>query len=450
MRAVIVGAGEIGYHIAKALTEEQCDVVLIDKSKDALHRVEERLDLMTIHGSGSSPVILEKAGVSSADFCIAVTHDDDVNVIASIVAQKSGVLTKIARVSSPDYFSNQSILSPSDVGIDLLVNPEMLSAEEFLRLLSAPEARELVEFAQGRVQLIAFQVRPDNDLRNRSIEDLRKNVIRRDLLFAAVKKPDGSVIIPKGNNVIREGDELFAVGSGESIAHLMSCSGASRIALERVVINGAGRIGLALGRMVEESGAKAVIIEKDRDAAQAAAEQLAKADVIHGDVHDEAVLEAAAVDAADGFVSVTGDDDSDVMACVSFKKKGCPRVLTLIQKPRYLPIIKSIPMLDGAVSRHLAAVGAALKLIRRGNVISVAALHEIDAEALELVARRTARAAGKELSSLDLPEDAIIGAIVRDGTVIIPKGADMIMPGDRVVVFCLPHAIQPVERLFSG
>ena len=450
MRAVIVGAGEIGFHIAKALIEERRDVVLIDQSKEALQRVEERLDLMTIHGSGSSPVVLERAGISSADFSIAVTHNDDVNVIASIAAQKSGVMTKVARVSSPDYFAGASILTPADVGIDLLVNPERLSAEEFYRLLRSPEARELVEFAQGRVQLIAFHVREDNRLRDRSIAELGGSFILHDLLIAAVKKQDGSAIIPKGSYVIRDGDELFAIGSAESVKHLMGCAGTEAAPLERVVINGAGRVGTALGKLLEKDGVKVAILEPDLEKAQSAAAALAKAEVLQGDAHDEQALEDAAVDAADGFVSATGDDDSDVMACIAAKKKGCPRVLTLIQKPRYLPIIESIPTLDGAVSRHLAAVGAALKLIRKGNVISAAALHEIDAEALELVARGSAKAAGKQIAEMDFPKDAIIGAVVRDGQLFMPRGSDTIEPGDRLVVLCLPHAIQHVEKLFAG
>ena len=209
-------------------------------------------------------------------------------------------------------------------------------------------------------------------------------------------------------------------------------------------------IGIGLAQRLEEAGAHVTIIEQDLAVAEAASEKLRRAIIIHGDPLHEDVLEEAAVSEADGFVSVTGDDEHDIMACVAAKQKGAGRVLPLIQKPRYLPVLDAMPTLDGAVSRHLTVVGHILRLIRRGEVISVASFHEIDAEAIELVAGERSRVVGHELGKAKFPKDALVGAIVRDGQVIMPSGHDIIQAGDRVVVFCLPQAVPEIEKLFAG
>ena len=457
MKAIIIGAGEVGFHTAKLLTAENNDVTLIDHSQTACQRVQEQLDLLTLQGSGASPPLLKEAGIDDADLLIAATNVDEINLLACLIASKHGVETKVARVSSPDYFASEADLSPEDFGIDLLINPEQLCAQEFLRLLHMPEAREIVEFEGGKVQLVAFRVKASNPLRGKPLVQLggdqviwaEKGLVS-DLLFTAIKRVNGTTIIPKGQDCTLEGDEVFAIGSREAILHLLELSGVSLDRkLRRVIIAGAGRIGIYLAQTLEESGIQVKMIEADREQAEAASMVLKRTTVLHGDYLQPGFLEQAGVDETDGFVSVTGDDEIDIMACVTAKQNGAARVLALVQKPRYLPILAAIPTLDAVVSLHLTAVGDLLRLVRRGQIVSVASLREIDAEVMEFVIGANSKVIHKEIRSLKFPNDALIGAIVRREQVIIPRGDRVIQVEDRVIVFSLPHAIPSVEKLFA-
>ncbi len=450
MKAIIIGAGEVGFHTAAVLTAERHDVVVIDQSLQSLGRAEEHFDLMTIQGSGASPRILARAGLDDTDLMIAVTNSDEVNMLSCSIGSRLGIPSTAARVRSQDYFYDGSALTPKDVGIDLLVNPDDLCAQEFFRLLNTPEARETVDFVQGQVQFIAFHVKAGNPICGQELRELRQQVFSHAMVIAAIKRADGSTVIPTGHDTIQNGDEIFVFGSPDAVHELLHVSGVSDRALNRAVVAGCTGIGIGLAQRLEEAGAHVTIIEQDLAVAEAASEKLRRAIIIHGDPLHEDVLEEAAVSEADGFVSVTGDDEHDIMACVAAKQKGAGRVLPLIQKPRYLPVLDAMPTLDGAVSRHLTVVGHILRLIRRGEVISVASFHEIDAEAIELVAGERSRVVGHELGKAKFPKDALVGAIVRDGQVIMPSGHDIIQAGDRVVVFCLPQAVPEIEKLFAG
>ena len=450
MKAIIIGAGEVGYHTAAVLTAERHDVVVIDPSRQSLGRAEEHFDLMTVQGSGASPRVLAEAGAADADLLIAVTNSDEINILACLIAGRMGVPTKAARVSSPDYFIDGGVLTPADVGIDLLISPEALCAQEFFRLLNTPEARETVDFVDGRVQLIAFQMKVGNPICGKTMRELRQETFDHPLVIAAIKRVDGSTVIPTGHDQIHDGDEIFAFGSRDAVHELLELSGVAERPLDRVVIAGGSRIGVELATVLEEAGAHVTVIEPDLALAEKVSATLRRTTVIHGNPLHTDVLDEAAVSEADGFVSVTGDDEHDIMTCIAAKQRGANRVLPLIQKPRYLPVLDAMPTLDGAVSRHLTSVSHLLRLIRRGEVISVASLHEIEAEAIELVAGEGARVLGRELGKMKFPKDAIVGALVRDGEVIMPAGHDRIEAGDRVVVFCLPQAVANVEKLFAS
>ncbi len=451
MKAIIIGAGEVGFHTAKLLVEDNNDVILIDQSKEACQRIQEQLDLITLEGSGASPALLVEAGIKEAELLIAVTNSDEINMLACVIAARHNVKTKVVRVSNPDYFANETDLSPNDIGIDLLINPEQLCSEEFYRLLNIPQAREIVEFEDGKVQLVAFQVTPTNPLRGTPLTRLADHGISSDLRVTAIKRKDGTTIVPKGRDFIMEGDEVFVIGSRESTSQLLELSGvALSQKLHRVIIAGAQRIGISLAQALEKNGTQVKLIEADRERAEEAAIILRKTTVLHGDYLDPGFLEEAGVNGVDGFVSVTGDDENDVMTCVTAKQHGATRVLALVQKPRYLPILESIPTLDAVVSRHLTAVSNILRLVRRGQIVSAASLREIDAEVIELVAGPNSQITYNEIQHLGgmLPEDALIGAIVRQDRVLIPTGQSVIQAGDRVIVFTMPDSIPTVEKLF--
>ncbi len=454
MKAIIIGAGEVGFHTAKLLTVDNNDVVLIDESEEACQRVNEQLDLQTLCGPGASPVLLQDAGISDAELIIAVTNSDEINMLACQIGDRYGVETKIARVSNPDYFSEESGLTPQDFGIDLLVNPEHLCVEEFIRLLKTPEAREVVEFEDGRIQLAAFRIKQRNPFIGKSLSELDKNGVLSNIRFAAInRRGEKNVIIPRGSDVLKQGDDVFVIGSALAIEQLFRLFGIIfDTYLDRVIIVGASAIGIELARTLEGNGTDVKLIESDDNLAELASQTLKRTTVLEGDFLQFQLLEEAGIEAVNGFVSVTGDDENDIMACMTAKEHGAQRALALIQQPRYLPLLARIPRLDGAVSRHLTVVSNLLRLIRRGNIVSVASLHEIDAEVIEIVTGVNAKIAHKELGSLrsKFPDKAFIGAILRRENLIIPHGETVIQPADRVIVFSMPEAIPVVEDMFAA
>ena len=464
MKAIIIGAGEVGFHTAKLLTAEHNDVVLIDESDAACSRVNEQLDLQTLRGSGASPRLLKTAGIDEAGLLIAVTNSDEINMLACQIADRYSVSTKIARVSNPDYFSTESGLTPNDFGIDLLINPEHLCVAEFVRLLQIPEAREIVEFEDGRIQLVSFRVKQSNPLIGRPLADLDASGLLNDTRFAAISRRGRSsngnqannssrhIIIPRGTDTLQQGDEVFVIGSTLAVEQLLRISGMTfNQQLDRVIIVGASPIGIELARTLEENDTNVKLIEEDPAKARLASQMLKHTTVLQGNYLQFRLLEEAGVNDVNGFISVTGDDENDIMACMTAKENGAQRVLALVQQPRYLPLLARIPRLDGAVSRHLTVVSNILRLIRRGNIVSVASLHGIDAEAIEIVAGVNAKIVHKELARLKtkFPENAFIGAIIRREKLIIPTGQSVIQPADRVIVFSMPGAISIVEDLFA-
>ena len=454
MKAIIIGAGEVGFHTAKLLTAENNDVVLIDESEDACQRVSEQLDLQTLCGSGASPVLLKDAGIHDAELIIAVTNSDEINMLACQIANRYEVEIKIARVSNPDYFSDESGLTAKDFGIDLLVNPEHLCVEDFIRLLRIPQAREIVEFEDGRIQLAALRIKPNNPIVGKSFAELDANGIISGIRFAAIKRNGSeSVIIPKGNDMLQPGEDVYVIGSTTAIEQLFRLFGIIiNIHLDRVIIVGASVIGIQLARSLERIGTNVILIEADQKLAETASHTLRRTTVLHGDYLQFQLLEEAGIEKVTGFVSVTGDDENDIMACMTAKEHGAQRALCLIQKPRYLPLLARIHHLDGAVSRHLTVVSNLLRLIRRGNIVSVASLQEIDAEVIELIAGVNSKIVHKELSSLKtkFPEHAVIGAILRRENHIVPRSHTVIQPADRVIVLSMPDAIPIVEDMFAA
>ena len=464
MKAIIIGAGEVGFHIAKLLTVQANDVVLIDESDAACNRVNEQLDLQTLRGPGASPRLLKTAGIDEADLLIAVTNSDEINMLACQIADRYSVNTKIARVSNSDYFSTESGLTPNDFGINLLVNPEHLCVAEFVRLLQIPEAREIVEFEDGKVQLVSFRAKQSNPLIGKSLAELDASGLLTDTRFAAISRRGRSnngsptqngnrhIIIPRGDDALRQGDEVFVIGSSLAVEQLLRISGITfNQQLDRVIIIGASPIGIELARVLEENDTNVKLIEEDQTKARQASQMLKRTTVLHGNYLQFRLLEEAGVDGVNGFVSVTGDDENDIMACMTAKEQGAQRVLALVQQPRYLPLLARIPRLDGAVSRHLTVVSNILRLIRRGNIVSVASLHGIEAEVIEIVAGVNSKIVHKELTTFKttFPENAFIGAVIRRERLIIPTGQSVIQPADRVIVFSMPGAIPVVEDLFA-
>ena len=450
MKAIIVGAGEVGFQLSKVLLAEGYDVVAIDQSQSACDRLAETLDLMTLCGSGSAPSLLETAGISNTDLLISVTNSDETNILASLIAKRCGVKNKIARVSNSTYFDN-TIITRADLGIDHTINSERLCAREFIRILRSAEAREVVDFADGKVQLIAFNIESDNPLIGYSIEEISNREIFSELRFVAIKTKGGkSTIMPRGSNKVTLGDEVFVMGSRRAVTNIMRISGiSSSHNLERLVLAGASPIGIEVAKQLESSSVKVSIIEPDIHKAEQASSILKKAIIIHGSFLERQILAEAGIREADSFISVTGDDEDDIMSCILSTAEGADRTIPLIQEPTYLPILASITEIDSAVSRHLTLVNDILRLLRTGNVLKDVLIKDIDAEVLELVVGSKSKVCNKKISAINFPRETVVGAIVRSGKVVLPEGNVIIEAGDDVVIFSQPESIPQIESLFA-
>lgn len=447
MRILILGAGEVGFHLARQLSDEGHDVVIIEENRDRVRAIEDSLDAMVVHGNAASLSSLEEAGIARTDLLLAVTSLDEINLMACLSASQYKVPIKIARVSKPDYFAHSAILPPERMGVDRMINPERECAIETYQLLQSAAATEFAQFEGGMVQLIGLRVREGAPIAGRTLAELGANQRRSRYLVAAIVR-DGLTIVPRGDDRVQAHDQIFVIGEPQHLPEILPDAGHKAFTLRRVVIAGGSREALLLAQMLEEHRIGCTILETNRARALALAETLGSTLVLHGDATDLDLLEMEGVGDADGFVAFTGSDETNLLSCLLAKNLGTRKVIALIERMNYIPLVARVGI-DAAVSPRLSTVNAILSYVRRGSVLSVATLKGTAAEAIEFDVTANFRYAGVPLGEARFPEGSLIGAIVRGDRVIIPRGTDAIRVGDRVIVFTLTSAVPDVEALFA-
>ena len=447
MKVLIVGAGEVGFHLAQRLSEENQDVIVIESDPERADFVTQQLDVMAIQGNGASLPVLEQAGVRGAQLLLAVTSQDEVNLISCLAASRLGVRYTIARISNPEYYAQGSVLSREALGIDLLINPERECAAETWQLLQSAAANDVAQFAEGRVQLIGVLVREGAPVAGRTLADIGREVEGFHFVTAAIVR-DGVTMIPRGNDRIEAGDQLYLLAPTDEAQLVPPFAGYESFKLRRVMIAGGSTEAEYLAELLEKQGVECTILDHDRRRCIELAERLPKALVLHADATDLELLEMEGVSGIDGFVASTGHDETNMLSSLLAKNVGAHKVISLVHKFDYLPIVPKVGV-DAAVSPRMATVNAILRYVRRGRVMTVAALKGIEAEAIEFSVGEDSKIAGRRLQDIDFPKDAIVGTIIRGDDIIIPRGPDQILPGDEVIVFALPAAISPIERLFE-
>ncbi|GMR12030.1 MAG: Trk system potassium transporter TrkA [Gemmatimonadota bacterium] len=447
MKVLIIGAGEVGFHLAERLSEENQDVVVIESDPDRAEETSDQLDVMTIVGNGASLPVLERAGVRGANILMAVTSKDEVNLIACLAAGRMGVGYTIARVSNPEYHSSGSVLSQDTLGIDLMINPARESAWETFHLLRSPAATDVASFAEGRLQLLGLLVKEGAPVAGRTLAELGRELEGTHYLLTAILR-DGETIIPTGATRIEAGDQVYLL-SLTTEAHLIPpLAGYEEYRVKRVMIAGGSPEGAYLAEILAQYHIEATIIERDRKRCLELAEALPKALVLNGDVTDLELLELEGVAGMDGYLAATSSDDTNMLSSLIAKQAGAKKVVSLISEFDYLPLAPKVGI-DAAVSPRISAVNAILRYVRRGRVTSVATLKGIDAETIQFSVTQDSQVAGKALKDLALPKGSLIGSIIRGDDLMIPRGASVILPGDEVIVFALPDAISEIERAFE-
>ena len=447
MRVIIVGAGEVGFHLAERLSQENQDVVIIDTDPDRAERASQLLDVMTVVGNGASIPILEKAGVRDARILMAVTSKDEVNIISCLAATRMGVDYTIARISNPDYYARGSVLSRERLGIDLMINPEREAAKEAFQLLQSAAATDVANFAHGQVQLVGLRVKEGAMVAGKSVARLAAELKDFHFVLAAIAR-DGETIIPDGSSRVEAGDHIYVLSPTSEVPSIPPLAGYEPFKLKRVMIAGGSAEGLFLAELLERNGIECTILDSDRRRCLELAELLPKSLVLHGDATDTELLEMEGVAGLDAYVAATGHDETNLLSALVAKSIGARKVVSLIERFDYLPLVPKVG-LDAAVSPRMSAVNAILRYVRRGRVMAVATLKGIDAEAIEFKVAKDAPIANRRLSELPFPPGGIIGTIIRDDKILIPRGDDIVLPGDEVIVFALPEALPEIEKFFD-
>ena len=450
MRILIIGAGEVGYHIANRLVREQHDVVVVDHVPEVIMRVQEELDVMVVEGHGARPETLVRAGIEQAELMIAVTHSDEVNMVACLLARQYGVPQCIARIHDGDVETSPLVAAGKRIGIDLMINPSRAVAEEIQRLVHMPGADEAAEFFEGRVQLISVRVHASAPIVGQQIKDIGAR-FPGDLpgLIAAMQRGK-TTLIPRGETIIEAEDHLLIIGKDPHLQANLHLLGLSPHRMKNLLIIGGGQIGLQVAQLLSQdaAGYHIKILERDAQRCRELALWLPQVLVLNGDATDLKVLQEEGIGSMDGVIVVTDDDGTNLIAALLAKTHGAREVITLVKRPDLVSLVAALGI-DAAISPRLITADAMLRYLRRGQVLSMFTSISTEAETLEMEVLPRARIVGRPLYKANIPEGVLIGAIAHGDTITIPRGDTAIEAYDRVLVFALPKAVSKATHLLG-
>ncbi|MGP8330628.1 MAG: Trk system potassium transporter TrkA [Methanosarcinaceae archaeon] len=446
MNIIIIGAGDIGYNLAKMLSTEKHDISLIAKDNKNYSRAINALDANVIHGSGTSFKLLEQAGIRDANLVVAVTDSDEVNLLVAIIAKEYGVERTVARVKNNEFLRTDSPISREKLNIDLLIHPESVVALNTVSLLKQSAATDFIEFAKGQIIVMGIQLDRTQPFFNVPLHKLTQQY--PDFIFRVIAIHRKEVTkIPGGNDVLLPNDRIFVMVAKENVQDIIRLTGKENTKIEDVMILGGGQIGYIIARELEKSY-NVKIIESNTNKSYDLAERLGKSLVIQGDGLDLDLLAMEGIIDMDAFIAVTGDDETNIVSCLMAKHLKVPKIISLINKTEYWPIIPTIGI-DSYISKQLHTVNGILKFIRRGSVVNVASIPGIAAEVIELIPNKGSKITKKPIRNIGFPKNAIVGAVMREKQVFIPDGDAQIEAGDKVVLFALPSDIHAAEKLFN-
>lgn len=464
MRIVILGAGQVGSSVAENLVSEANDITVVDIDANRLRKLQDRLDLRTIVGNASHPETLERAGARDADMILAVTQSDETNLVAcKLAATMFNIPTKIARIRAADYLSHPEMFAPENFAVDTVICPEQVLTEHIAKLIEFPESLQVLEFADGRVSLVAVRAFHGGPLVGKELQTIRKHLPNLDTRVAAIFRQDRP-IMPDGTTVIEAGDEVFFIAATENIRGVMRELRRMDKPVKRVMIGGGGNIGRRLAKAIEDRY-DVKIIEYSKTGAEKLATELQNALVLVGDVTDEDLLQSENIGDMDVYCALTNDDENNIMSSLLAKRLGVRRVVALINRGSYVNLVQA-GQIDIAISPAQTTIGTLLAHVRHGDCVAVHSLRRGAAEALELVAHgdfKSSKVVGRRVEQINLPDGVTIGAVVRtreqptgsgksatESQVLIAHHDTLIEPDDHVIVFVVDkRTVSKVEQLFQ-
>ena len=451
MKIIILGAGQVGGTLAEHLANEQNDITVVDTDSDKLRVLQDRLDIGTVTGEASHPNTLLKAGAEDADMLVAVTNSDEINMMACQVAHTLfHTPTKISRVRSPQYLIyEQQLFNRENIPVDVIIGPEQLVTKNIQQLIANPGALQVLDFADGKVQLAAVRAYHGGPIVGEQLQAIRQHMPKVDTRVAAIFRRDRA-ILPHGDTVVEVGDEVFFIAARENIRTVMAEMRRIDKPYKRVMIAGGGNIGATLATNIERQY-QVKIIEQSYDRCRFLSERLKHALVLHGSATDPQLLAAENIEGTDVFCALTNNDESNIMMSMLAKRQGAKKVITLIANTAYADLVSD--EIDIAISPQQITIGSLLTHVRRGDISNVHSLRRGAAEAIEVTAHgdsRSSRVVGRRLDEIKLPEGVTIGAIVRGKEVLIAHSHIVVETDDHVILFLVDrNMIKAVEKLFA-
>ena len=448
MKIIIAGGGEVGFHLAKLLSIESQDITLIDKDKDRLNYAESHLDIRALRGDAMSLNLMEEAQVSNSDLFIAVTSEEATNITICALAKQLGSKRTIARITNIEFINSKSEISFKAIGVDELISPEELAAVEIQQLLDQSAFSNTYNFEDGALTVIGTSLGEDVPLVTRAVKDaafISPDV--RSMPLAIQRKGTHHTIIPRGDTNFEAGDTVFFITLKEGVEEIYKLTGKRKASIKNVMILGGGRIGYNTARELCEKKFNVTVIEKNKKKAFEIADLLPNALVIHGDGRNADLLEEEDLSTMDAFISVTENSETNIMSCLMAHSKNVKKTIALVENMDYFQLSHSIGI-DTLINKKLLTANTIFRYIRRGEVVDMTTLNNLDAEILEFVVNANSKVANYKIKDIDFPRSAIIGGVIKNGNGIIALGDYTITAGDRIVVCYLPRSLKRIESLF--
>ena len=448
MKIIIAGAGEVGFHLAKLLSYESQEIILIDLDKERLAYAETHLDIKVVKGDTTSVSVLKESNIANADLFVSVTSSQTANITSCVLAKQLGAKRTIARISNTEFIEHKDEVGFETLGIDELISPESLASSEIELLLNQSVFNDTYAFEDGALTMLGLTLSADAKIIDKQVKVAAQLLSDIHFIPIAIKRHGYHLtLIQRGDTVFREGDRVVFITSEGGDEELCKLTGKRKTQIKDIMILGGGQIGAITAKELSKTDFNIKIVEKSKERALELADQLSNALIINGDGRNVELLEEENINAMDAFISVTGNSETNIMSCLVAKSKGVKKTIALVENMDYFALSHSIGV-DTLINKKLLAANSIFRYVRKGEVVAMTKLANMKAELLEFVVKPTSRICYQFIKEVDFPRAAIIGGVIRNESGIIALGDFKIEPGDRVVVCCLPEAISKVERLF--
>jgi len=446
MRIIIAGAGEVGSHLAKMLSSELHDIVIIDNNEDIVKGMNANLDILTIKGSATSFEVLKEANIKKADLLIAVAHSEETNISCAIIGKKLGARQTIARVDNPEYIRPVYKNHFTDLGIDYLIYPERIAAREITGMINQTGTSEIVDFTGGKLSLYVLKLEENAPVVGKTLIQATQEMENYDFRAVAISR-NGQTIIPRGLDQFYVNDVIYVVTNRSGINNLLRYTGKKKIEIKNVMILGGSRIGKRTAQNLENR-MNVKLIEKEKDKSASLADELNNTLVINGDGRDVDLLKQEGLEKMDTFIAVTGSSELNLLSCLLAKKLGVKKTIAVIENMNYINLGENMGI-DTIINKKLVTASQIFKFTMSAEVSTMKCLTGSDAEVLEFKAKPKSKVTKDKLKNLAFPKDAIVGGVIRGNKSFIATGNTNIQAEDRVVVFAMPSAVKKVETFFS-